>query len=133
MKTAKDVRDILKEVRYLDWTFFVGEDNRYGLPTYLQVQFNAACTTSGDEQSWKGRKWVLSPHMTKSEIVTTAFKAVMTAIEHEARESFKYKGYAIFGPHIDVDYMVHLHKFEGVMILDVRPENNNDNRNAIAG
>lgn len=133
MKTAKDVREILKEVKYLDWTFFVGEDNRYGLPAYLQVQFNAACTTTGDGQSWKGRKWILSPHMTRSEIVTTAFKAVMTAIEHEARETFKYKGWAIFGPHIDVEHMVYLHKCEGDMILDVRQDNNNERRSATPG
>ena len=57
------------------------------------------------EQSWAGRKWRLSPHMTDSEIVGTALKAVLTAEEHEARENFLYRGRPIFGPHLDVDQL----------------------------
>lgn len=49
------------------------------------------------------RKWYLSPHMTKSELVLTAFKLVLTSEEHEIREAFKYRGKAILGPHFDVD------------------------------
>lgn len=41
--------------------------------------------------------------MVKSEVVATAMKAVLAAEEHEARELFKYRGKAIFNPHIDVD------------------------------
>lgn len=55
-----------------------------------------------------GRKWRISPHMTKSEIVATAFKAYMTWVEHEARESFQYRGQSIFGPHFDVDSLVEM-------------------------
>lgn len=55
-----------------------------------------------------GRRWVLAPSMTKSEIVQTAFKAVLTFAEHEIREQFTYKGQAIFGPHFDVDQLVEL-------------------------
>jgi hypothetical protein len=40
----------------------------------------------------KSRKWLLSAHMTKTEIVNTAWFAVKTAIEHEAREEFFYQG-----------------------------------------
>jgi hypothetical protein len=46
---------------------------------------------------------MLSTFMTKSELVQTAFKAVMTASEHEIRETFTYKGRRIFGPHFDVE------------------------------
>lgn len=46
---------------------------------------------------------MLSPNMTKSELVQTAMKAVLAAEEHEAREHFRYRGKCIFGPHIDVD------------------------------
>lgn len=41
--------------------------------------------------------------MTRSEVVQTALKAVLAAVEHEAREFFTYNGRAIFGPHYDVD------------------------------
>ena len=50
-----------------------------------------------------GRKWALSEHMTPSEIVRTAFMAALAYEEHELRESFTYKGVAIFGPHLDVE------------------------------
>lgn len=84
----------LTEVRYKDWQFVV---NDIHARPYLQVRFWA------DGEEWGGRKWYLSEHMTKSEIIQTALKAVITAEEHEARERFLYRGRAIFGPHIDVD------------------------------
>jgi len=54
----------------------------------------------------KGRKWLLSQHMTDSEIVQTALLAVLVCEEHEARERFRYRGAAIFGPHQDVEDLV---------------------------
>ena len=87
------IREALKEVRFRDWEFYVGRD---GEREYLQVVFACVCSTSGKPEKHRGRKWLLSPHMTKSEIVQTAFKAVMTALEHEAREEFRYRGRAIF-------------------------------------
>jgi len=54
------------------------------------------------------RKWRLSTYMTKSELVQTALKAVLTAEEHEARETFHYKGEAIFGPHFDIEELVRI-------------------------
>lgn len=50
-----------------------------------------------------GRKWRISEHATKSEVVQTAFMAYLAWLEHEARETFRYRGEAIFGPHFDVD------------------------------
>ncbi len=78
---------------------------------YLQVGFwDYDCTKESVADRKKiyqtGRKWMLSPHMTKSEVVQTAFKAVMTAIEHETREKFRYRSTAIFGPHFNVDDLV---------------------------
>jgi hypothetical protein len=55
--------------------------------------------------------------MTRSEVVQTALKAVLSAEEHEARERFLYKGKAVFGPHFDVDV---LHSIYGKEALDVR-------------
>lgn len=49
--------------------------------------------------------------MTKSEFVRTCFLAVLQAVEHETRENFRYRGKAVFGPHIDVDALVEASKF----------------------
>ena len=52
-----------------------------------------------------GRKWLIEDEMTDSEIVLTALKAVLTFEEHEARETFRYKGSKIFQPHLDLDIL----------------------------
>jgi hypothetical protein len=44
--------------------------------------------------------------MVRSEIVSTAFKCVLTSAEHRCREHFSYKGERIYGPHYDVDALV---------------------------
>jgi hypothetical protein len=94
--TLDQIHDVLESVRYRDWKFVVRYEENSFRP-YLQVSFVA----DGAPQS--GRKWFLSTHMTKSEVVQTALKAILTAEEHEAREKFLYRGRAIFGPHFDVD------------------------------
>jgi hypothetical protein len=70
-----------KEDRYIQWIF---DDPHAG-------------------HQWSCRKWRISPHMTVSELIQTAFLAVMSAEEHEAREAFKYKGVAVLGPHWDLN------------------------------
>lgn len=67
---------------------------------------------TGADISWKGRKWPLSQHMTDGEIVQTAFLACMTAVEHEIRETFFYKGQPIFDPHYNIDKLVELRKHQ---------------------
>ena len=93
-------RFLLEKVNYKDWHIEAHADHS---GHYLQVRFSATDTKTAAKTDWTGRKWRLSPHMTHSEVVSTALKAVLTAEEHEAREHFLYRGKAIFGPHIDVD------------------------------
>lgn len=94
------VDKVLGQCDFRDWDLLLKQD---GDRLYVQVRFVDRCANTGKITTWLGRKWFLSLHMTDSEIIQTAFKAVLTAVEHEARESFKYKGRAIFGPHFDVD------------------------------
>lgn len=63
---------------------------------------------TGKAMPWSGRKWLLSQHMTDGEIVQTAFLAAMTAVEHEMRETFLYRGQAVFDPHYDIEKLVAL-------------------------
>ncbi len=100
MMPIKRFSDILDEINYKDWQIRAHAD---GQNVYLQVSFNAANALTGDAEHWTGRKWRLSSHMTRSEVVQTALKAVLAAEEHEARERFKYRGRSVFGPHINVD------------------------------
>lgn len=75
--------------------------------TYLQASFMAPCNDDGGPPAeQKTRKWLLSKWMTPSELVQTAFKCVLTSIEHEAREQFTYRGARVFGPHFDIEKLV---------------------------
>lgn len=99
-----EILAVIKQIQYKDWVFTIGQDQDR---LYLQVGFQAPDNSghSSIRQLQTGRKWLLSPHMTKSELVATALKAVLTAEEHEARELFRYRGQAVFGPHFDVDVL----------------------------
>lgn len=120
-------RVMLERVRYKDgWTFIVGLDSTgVGVCGYwLQVRFPERCTESGEMKMQHGRKWRLSPHMTRSEIVQTALAAVLAAEEHESRERFTYDGLPIFGPHFDVDKLRDLYAGRVMppgINLDIRP------------
>lgn len=97
---------LFRDISYKDWTFFIGQDG-IGLH-YLQVKFNAFDAQSASHQTWGGRKWRLTAEMGDSEIVQTAFKAVLAAEEHEAREGFRYRGRAIYIPHYNVEKLWNL-------------------------
>jgi len=92
------VQDILNEITFRDWKLYLGSsENRL----YIQAQFIAPDSFTGLKTLQKGRKWFLSEHMVRQEIVRTAFKAVEGAIIHELEEDFRFRGKAIYGPHID--------------------------------
>ena len=105
MKAIVDFQFILSNIQYKNWKINVFSDADR---VYLQVSFISSCSKTGKSELQKGRKWLLSPFMTKSEVVATAFKACLTAEEHECRENFLYKNSLIFGPHFDVDRLVDL-------------------------
>jgi len=101
--TREEICDIIADVEYKDWSVKLGWSGA-DRDLYLQVVFQAPDTTTrGRPMVQKGRKWRLSRWMTRSEVVQTLLKAILTAEEHEARERFRYRGRAIFGPHLDVE------------------------------
>lgn len=96
------MRDILANCAFPAFRFQVVHDPIGKI--YLQAETDTVDLDTGEPwPNCRGRKWYLSPHMTKSELVATAFKAVLTFQEHEAREQFTYRGRRVFGPHIDID------------------------------
>ena len=104
--TIDQVTDALRRCAFPGYSFTVYGDFGKGGDCYLQARFMAPCAVGGEAMPQTTRKWRLSQHMTASEIVQTAFKCVLTAVEHEAREQFTYRGQAIFGPHFDVEALV---------------------------
>lgn len=101
MMTKERIESILRRIKYLDWQFRVGGGGAEG-PLWIQCVFRAPGIEDTVPRYQHGRKWLISGHAVGSEVVKTAWLAVQTAIEHEARECFRFDGEAIFGPHIDV-------------------------------
>jgi len=106
--TLSEIQDILKLVEYKEgFSFVVGDD-------YIQLQELTVCDRTIKPYLSKGRKWKWSQHMTKSEVVTTALKAVLQYEEQEAREKFKYKGLSIFDPNYSVDELWELWELRSI-------------------
>lgn len=112
MDAAETMR-VLAGIEYKDWMLIVGRD---GDRDYLQWRFIATCVKTGERCTQTSRKWPLSKWMTVSELVGTAFKAAITAEEHECRENFLWGGKRIFNPHVDVRALAEVCDRE-----DVRP------------
>jgi hypothetical protein len=105
----------LRDVSYPGYTFQVreGHGGVFLQATYWEADVSTG-SPSGDRLELQStRKWLLSPHMTKSEVVQTAFKCVLTSAEHRVREWFRYQDKAIFGPHFDVDDLAGLRQRGG--------------------
>jgi hypothetical protein len=108
MQTFETIQSILSEVKYKDWEFRVKSK---GDGWTLQIIFFAPDNDNPDPEllfEQHCRKYYLSPYMTKSEIVRTAFLAVRQAEEHEMCELFLYKGQRIFNPHVNMDDLVEM-------------------------
>lgn len=109
-----EMQAVLEQIKCLDYSFTITLRN--DLP-FLQGHYVEACVDnpngSGSVEIQHTRKWFLSEHATKSEIVQTALKCVLTSLEHRAREHFLYQGTRVFGPHFDVDELKRLADAKG--------------------
>jgi len=109
MLTKIDFEKIIANINVpFGWDILLRYD---GKRPYLQVEDKHGVDNFGGEPlPWRGRKWLLSPHMCVSEVVRTAYKAITTAVEHEVNERFLYKGVPVFDPHRNVDLLVKIAK-----------------------
>jgi len=101
--TLAEVNMALSEVKFADHLFQT-EETMGGF--HIWIKAVEKCTFSGQLAMQEGRRWFVSTSCTPSDVVRTAFKAVATWAEHEAREEFKYKGVRIFSPHLDLNNLV---------------------------
>lgn len=104
-KWIENAKQYVSECKFPEYAFEVDTDSRGSV--YLRAFYAEEDTTTGLNAIQYTRKWFISPEMSKSEVVATAFKCVMTSMEHRTREWFTYKNRAIYMPHYNVD---ELHK-----------------------
>jgi hypothetical protein len=114
--TIAEMELVVDDCKYLGRTFEVSVS-----PTtqaiYLRASYWEDDTVTGKLEKQFTRRWLLSPEMTKSEIVATAFKCVITSMEHQAREWFTYKNRAIYHPHHDVDKLLEICETREVRVV----------------
>ena len=120
MQRLCDIEATVARCSFPEWVITVKKDDKR---PYLQVgAYSAVCNVSGHPLPWSDHKWFLSYHMTTSEIVQTAFKAVMTAVEHEVREQFMYRDQTVFAPHWDVEWLASMLNQRPSLAEDAREE-----------
>lgn len=77
------------------------EHKEHGLALRVHCP-NGVCAVTGEAAPWVGRAWPVSLGITNGDLVQTAFKAILTALEHEARELFTFQGERVMDPHRDM-------------------------------
>jgi len=120
MQTKESLEKLVNELSFNDWNILLRYTN--DVP-YLQVKFLAQdnMNPDGEMQLQNCRKWMLSFHMCDEEILSTGLKAVLAAVEHEAREQFKWKGQPIYRPHYSADALYELSASNAVEKRDEAP------------
>jgi hypothetical protein len=103
--TIIEAKELLTEIQCLDYQFEIVAEGDFG---FLKATYIEQCVVTGAIDRQHTRKWRLSEHMTKSEIVQTALKCALTSAEHRVREHFQYKGELVYGPHFDVEALYEL-------------------------
>ncbi len=96
-----EVELILSGVKFMDRTFRLLDKGDGWL---LQMQYmEPDVDKPGSEPVLQStRKWYISPYMTESEVVETAWACVCRSMMHIASEHFTYLGRRVYSQHFDV-------------------------------
>jgi hypothetical protein len=93
---------------------------------YFQIQCWRMDVITGEMGFGYGGKAYLSEHATDSELVQTIFGLYKGYWEHEARESFQWRGRRVFGPHIATEAL-----WDIARRVDVRSAKHEEDRNDV--
>jgi hypothetical protein len=90
---------------------------------FYQIQCWRKDAITGEMGWGHGGKAYLSPHASDSELVQTVFGLYKAYWEHEARETFTWKGRRVFGPHISTEAL-----WEVARRVDIRSAKHTEHR-----
>lgn len=102
--TFSQAIDVVNSIQYKEgWNFQISQnaENEF----VLQLCIPVVDVLTKEHRLAFGRKWII-PFKQEGDILRTALMAVLTMEEHEARELFKYKGAAIYGPHQEISRLL---------------------------
>lgn len=106
--TRHEVFQLVHKVKFRDWAFRLFDFDDF---LAVQVRFLAKDSQTGRNEIQAGRVWPLLESMDEGEVIRTCLLAVLTSVEHEAREDFRVDGRAIFNPHKSVPGAIELDFF----------------------
>jgi len=109
--TIHDILMIISRVTYKPgWSVLMGID---GERPFIQLEVSTesdatldSAKRDGSRTPWKSAKRYLSLHMCSQEVVGAIFGLIKDAELHEVHEWFRYRGAAIFNPHLDPEVLV---------------------------
>ena len=99
--TTAELLQVVDWLRFPGYTFWVG--TLAADVYFLQVRYDEPDVMTGVKETQQGRMWAFPADQTPGQVVQTAFKAILTSLEHRAREHFTYRGKPVLQPHLDVD------------------------------
>ncbi|RWI06799.1 MAG: hypothetical protein EOQ89_03455 [Mesorhizobium sp.] len=108
--TLQEIVLVIARITYKPgWTLLLGVDgDRPFLQCEVSVEADASLDShkrDGSRAPWKSGKRYLSYYMCRQEIVGAALAVFKDAEMHEVHEWFRYRGAAIFNPHLDPDVL----------------------------
>lgn len=107
MIDLKMLQNIIDNVKCRDFTFRV-EERDGGFLVQVQAWRPDASQpnkTTNNLSLQKGRKWYVSKHSCRTELMSTLLAAVVRFETHEILESFTWCGQRIYSPHLSIDYL----------------------------
>jgi hypothetical protein len=99
VKTRSEVDAIIQQVEFRDGWFVVHEKGDGWL---VQLCYFDKDVHTGEREIQHCRKFYVSPHMTETEVVETAWAACQRSMMHRAGEYFTYRGKRVYSPHFSI-------------------------------
>jgi hypothetical protein len=99
--TIQQLNKIILDIRCMDYMFsIVGDGDESWC---LMAQYYEKDVVTGRHELQETRLWPLPSNADRDAVVRTAFKCVMTSLEHRARGHFTWRERSVFGPHMSLD------------------------------
>jgi hypothetical protein len=107
------------------WTIEYGtQDNRPFIQATVDERSDLTMDPTGksqERQPWKSGKRYLSPHICRQEVIGAVLGLIKDAEMHEVHEWFRYRGAAIYNPHLDPDVLVEVARRKSSFNVRVNP------------
>jgi hypothetical protein len=97
-----DIAAIITQVKFKDYVLHLTEIPLRGILLQVRYMEPDIDMPGGPPIPQHGRKWFISPFSTETEIVRTAYKALLTSLEHQLGEHFTYVGDRVYSPHLSI-------------------------------